>query len=575
MQVDATRPQAVEQDSAALPTHRRLALGAHWTTALLLIFAVLMARLAYLIWFCPYQLVGDEGYYWQQARHLDWGYDEKGPALAWMIAGSCALFGDTEWAVRLPVVVAFVLSAWGVGRLAIAVSRGLRRAQSSRDERVGFFAVAIFCLLPAFQANAQICTQDGLLIALWVAMTAIGLLLLRRWHAGKNTWFEWLLLWFVPGIGVLVKHTVVLLLPGLALYAWIQRRRLPWRWGELISQQLVGLLVLLVAASPMLVWNAQHGWPMLAHTLGHLGAGGDQGGHVNKGNPALWVLITIGGIVGAFGPAAIFLMLWAGRDAFRARSDDPQRWRDRLWLMCAAWPHALFFVLLSLTKPVVPSWPLPSLVPLVVLVADLAVPELARWSALRQSWLSGRKRGGQPRERKPETLFHQAWVVLVVYGLVGWVVLSFPTALAYLPWAGPRIQRSLVKRIAGHREAAADLAAVLASVTPPGGEAPPVVTRHYMAAALHSFYLPDHPVVRTAGKYLGKRSTTFDEWPDTRLDNPALYGKTLLLEGQGDVPWERGLIFDSLEPVADGRYFLAHNYRGPRPDHPMLVKGED
>src|SRR5438045_772556 len=95
-----------------------------WTTALVMIALVLLSRIIYLKWFCPYELLGDEAYYWDEARHLDWCYNEKGPALAWMIAGCCRLLGDTEFAVRVPVLLSFILGAWGVGRLAIAVARG-------------------------------------------------------------------------------------------------------------------------------------------------------------------------------------------------------------------------------------------------------------------------------------------------------------------------------------------------------------------------------------------------------------------------------------------------------------------
>src|SRR4051812_30068296 len=149
-------------DAPDRSTNQRLS-WASWRLALLLIVASLVARLVYLIWFCPYQLLGDESYYWEQARHFDLCYNEKGPVLAWMIAACCRAFGDTEWAVRLPVTLASAVAAWGVGRLAMSVARG--------DERVGFLAVACFMLLPAFQANAIICTQDGILIALWVGLT--------------------------------------------------------------------------------------------------------------------------------------------------------------------------------------------------------------------------------------------------------------------------------------------------------------------------------------------------------------------------------------------------------------------
>src|SRR2546430_5269541 len=221
---------------------------ANWRNALLLIFATFIIRLIYLIWFCPYQLLGDEAYYWEQARHFDLCYNEKGTVLAWMIAACCHAFGDTEWAVRLPVAIFSAIAAWGVGRLAINVAQG--------DERVGFLAVVCFMLIPAFQANSIICTQDGILIALWVALTAMGLRLIRQWHFGESTWDEWLALWALLGFGVILKQSVLVFLPSLVLYAWIQRRNLIWR-RELIWQPLIGALVITAISTPMTIWNAR------------------------------------------------------------------------------------------------------------------------------------------------------------------------------------------------------------------------------------------------------------------------------------------------------------------------------
>ncbi|HEY1628273.1 MAG TPA: glycosyltransferase family 39 protein, partial [Tepidisphaeraceae bacterium] len=246
-----------------------------WMIAVALIILVTALRIAYMIWLSPYQLVGDEAYYWVQGRHLELCYDEKGPALPWIIYGCCKIFGDSEWAVRLPVVIAFALSAWGVGKLALNVARG--------DQRVGLLAVIIFCLVPAFQANAQLCTQDGPLITIWIALTAIGLRLIRRWHENKNVWLEWSLIWIVVGIGFLFKQTSLLFLPSFALYWLIHWRTLKLK-AIFFAQQFVGVILFLITITPILIWNSRHGWPMLAHTLGHLGAGGDQAGLVNSGN---------------------------------------------------------------------------------------------------------------------------------------------------------------------------------------------------------------------------------------------------------------------------------------------------
>src|SRR3954469_7606686 len=116
---------------------------ATWPAALSLLAAVLLVRLAYMLWLSPVELAGDEAYYWEQARHLDWCYNEKGPLLAWMIAASVRLFGNAEWTVRLPMLVAFIASAWGVWWLALAVF-----GRELHGQRAAFFAVAIFCLLP-------------------------------------------------------------------------------------------------------------------------------------------------------------------------------------------------------------------------------------------------------------------------------------------------------------------------------------------------------------------------------------------------------------------------------------------
>ncbi|MFL5755831.1 MAG: DUF4395 family protein, partial [Chloroflexota bacterium] len=114
-------------------------------------------------------------------------------------------------------------------------------------------------------------------------------------------------------------------------------------------------------------------------------------GKVSHGNAAVWLASTVGGVIGAFGPAFVVLAAWASRVLWR-RSGAGTGHRDSLdqtWLMYAAWPSLAFFVLLSLWKPVVASWPLPSLVPLVPLVA-LALGVSAalgtRWFVFGRPW---------------------------------------------------------------------------------------------------------------------------------------------------------------------------------------------
>jgi 4-amino-4-deoxy-L-arabinose transferase-like glycosyltransferase len=46
------------------------------------------------------ELSGDEAYYWMWSKHLAPGYFSKGPAVAFAIRASTALFGLTEFGVR-------------------------------------------------------------------------------------------------------------------------------------------------------------------------------------------------------------------------------------------------------------------------------------------------------------------------------------------------------------------------------------------------------------------------------------------------------------------------------------------
>src|SRR5947199_1286691 len=91
------------------PENRRLWRGG----VLALIVAASAFRVAYLAGDCPIDLAPDEAHYWDWSRHLDWSYYSKGPLVAYLIRGSCELFGpwsqqltgNGALAVRLPAIL--------------------------------------------------------------------------------------------------------------------------------------------------------------------------------------------------------------------------------------------------------------------------------------------------------------------------------------------------------------------------------------------------------------------------------------------------------------------------------------
>jgi len=510
---------------------------ATWPAALLLIAGVFVVRMIYLVWLTPYELAGDEAYYWECARHLSLCYSEKGPGLAWLIAASCRLFGDTEWAVRLPVALSSAASAWVVGRLAISISGG--------DARAGFIAVALFACIPAFQANAQIATQDGPTILFWALLTISGLRWVRRWQRGQLRVLDSVAFAFLLGVACLFKQSALLFLLGAGIYLVVQRHRFP-RMPRAIVHALAGLMIFTLAISPMILWNHWHGWPTLSHTLGHLGApGGDQDPAKEERFSIRSPLALVGAQLGAVGIPALLAMGLACARAWRRRHDDPDLWDVRLWLICAAAPAVAFFVFLSFLKPVLGGWPFPSYVPLVALVANVALIEFAG--------AGGKARGAMSRSLN----------AAVVYGLCGWLLLSFPNVLPMLPVVGPKFEKSVMRRISGHRRKAAELQAALGANRDQQGRLPIVVTRYYMDAALDAFYLPGHPTVFNAGTMTGQRPTSYDFWPGNDLRSPAIVGRTAILDGHSPThPWDQVLRFEQLTPTAEGRLFVGRDYRG-------------
>jgi dolichol-phosphate mannosyltransferase len=55
-----------------------------------------------LIFINSVNLIPEEAYYWNYARHLDWSYLDHPPMVGWLIWLSTSLLGKSELSVRLP-----------------------------------------------------------------------------------------------------------------------------------------------------------------------------------------------------------------------------------------------------------------------------------------------------------------------------------------------------------------------------------------------------------------------------------------------------------------------------------------
>src|SRR5262249_43781947 len=128
-----------------------------WRATWLLVAGATLARIVYLAWFCPIELVGDEAQYWDWSRRLDLSYYSKGPGVGWTIAASTKLFGTHEWSVRLPAVLFGAVAALAIAGLTRSVVQGPAAGHAEEPRTpapcAGFIAAAMYLLIPAYQAT--------------------------------------------------------------------------------------------------------------------------------------------------------------------------------------------------------------------------------------------------------------------------------------------------------------------------------------------------------------------------------------------------------------------------------------
>lgn len=521
-----------------------------------LILGVLALRLVYLGAIGPYELAADEAHYWEWSRRPALSYYSKGPGVAWTIGVSTKMLGDTEFAIRVPAAISGALAMAAAALLGVSITR---------DRRAGFFCAAALALVPAFAAFFQFMTIDAPLIACWAWSVYLAWRVFERWAEGKRALGWWAALGLVLGIGFLFKYTMGLLLPGLAIYALLKRKRL--RWGRGAAGLGVLFVVFLAAISPVLIWNHQHGWPTVAHLLGHLGvAGGDMLAKSKQPHhyDPMWTVELIAGQLLAVGPILLVLIVMGLRKARRQFRDHPRTWRGVQLMLWCALPTLLFYLGVSFFDRPEANWPTAAWVSLAVVVGLFIAPELQRYHEKIAAWRSlpePRPRQGFFR-KMPETAWQVLWHWSVGWGVVMAVGIAFGVYARDLPVVG---ETSGWDRVCGHRAEAASIQQVRQAVAGRTGQTPPIFADHYGKTSLIAFYLPDRPVVYCAASSVGRRKSAYDTFADTDIRSPELFGRTIVCVGGEADKWTSNLRFERVETVnEEHQIHVGYGYAGVR-----------
>jgi dolichol-phosphate mannosyltransferase len=456
--------------SAGSPAHwRAFAIGfIAYAFALRLIFAGTV------------ELMPEETYYWNYAQHLDLGYLDHPPMIAWLIHGCTLLFGQTEFAVRLGPLLCGAVASFFIYRLT--------RNLFGREAALASLLLAQG--LPFFFLAGLLMTPDAPLTAAWAA----SLYFLERALVGAKVsswWFAGICL----GLGLISKYTILILGSVAVLYMlWDGPAR---RWWRRLPPYGAALLALLIFA-PVILWNAQHEWASFVFQTSRRLTEAPRFS-LHKLIASAFILIT---------PTGVIALCYAltHTPASTGDSTSTSARARRLLALAILFPLAIFLVF-SLRHEVKLDW--------------TGAPWVAALPLLAQGMVVGPQAMSRGALRLRNAWAPTLTVMLIVYG-VGLCYLT--TGLPGLPYSG-RMELLPV----GWKDFSRQIDRIAADFTRETGTAPVIVgmDRYALASEMWFYGLKQtHSVPDISSVYLfGGIGLMYERWsPAAGLD-----GRTLLL----------------------------------------------
>ncbi|MCC5996289.1 MAG: glycosyltransferase family 39 protein [Oceanicaulis sp.] len=264
----------------------------------------------------PGSLYADETQYWLWSRELDWGYYSKPPMIAWLIALSTAVFGDSDWAVRLLAPLLHTVTA---GLLGLTAAR-------LYGPRAGAVTAVMWVLMPAVWLSSSIMSTDAALMA----GLAGALYALVRLREGAG-WPFAVMLGLALAFAFLAKYAAIYFFAGAALAALADA---PARRALLSWRGLVALAVFAAPAGANMAWNAANDFATLSHTADNANWGADM---FNPGEAASFAADQLA----VFGPVMFIALVAAIIAAGRAYRPGWSAARPELMLAVFAAPPLL------------------------------------------------------------------------------------------------------------------------------------------------------------------------------------------------------------------------------------------
>jgi 4-amino-4-deoxy-L-arabinose transferase-like glycosyltransferase len=186
---------------------------------------------------------------WVTARLNGIAYLEKAPFKYWMIAVSFALFGVSDWAARIPIVLSSIALCWLVARM----------GAWAFSPRAGLLAGLVLATSVGMWLFTRILIPDVVLtltiaLAMWAFLQAL---------EGRRHWV-WVF-WVSLGVGFLLKGLIAMVFPVAAAVLYLALTG-QWRQWRRV-RPFAGMVLTLVVAAPWVVLATLRNPPYFDFTL--------------------------------------------------------------------------------------------------------------------------------------------------------------------------------------------------------------------------------------------------------------------------------------------------------------------
>jgi len=492
----------------------------------------------------PLDLSPDEAHYWEWSRRLDLSYYSKGPVIAYLIALTTWLMGDTVFAVRFFAPIFLALSSFFVYKLAMELFPSLPQGIK---ERVACVAGILLQITPLFATYGVLMTIDSPFIFFWTLSLylfwkavngqkaedknlrrleddeKIEVKKIRSFEGKKtqktlfnltsqflnfstsrfpNSKFQtWLLLGITIGLGLLTKYTMAFFYICAFLFIIFHKEQRAWLKRK---ETYIALVLSLLIFSPVIIWNSAHNWVTVKHTVGQA--------HVVEG-----IKISlkhffefIGSQIGIVTPLLFFIVIYGAiRNYSSQLTAHSSRFLFWFWV-----PILGLYFLKSLQGKVQANWAMPAYVTAFIAATDFFL--------------------------KKDALKRGLKILLSAAMFVAFLV----TAVSHYPeFLNLSVKMDPTSRLRGWKELGIKAEEVYNSIKASKNKNVFVFSDKYQVASELAFYMPGRP--RTYCVNLGRRMNQYDIWGG--FDNLSGFDAIFVRIDNENFPEELKNAFDSYE----------------------------